>query len=209
MTTYRERRQARAERLDQWAAGRAAKADATLTRAHEMADAIPLGQPILAGHYSQNRDQRYRERMRNTVTRGIEHQRKAESMASRADGIRSQLATSIYSDDPDAVPALTAKLARLETERADYKTFNAAARKLKLPRDVADWTPEQRAAIAAIADAAPAKVRRGGRQIVKACPYQLRNGALPAYASSNLTGRIGEIRKRIERLTATTTTDNQ
>jgi hypothetical protein len=50
MSTYRERREARAERLREWADKRAEKAGAAAERASEMGAAIPFGQPILAGH---------------------------------------------------------------------------------------------------------------------------------------------------------------
>lgn len=50
MATYRESREARAERLREWSAKRAEKAEAGFERASELASVIPMGQPILVGH---------------------------------------------------------------------------------------------------------------------------------------------------------------
>lgn len=127
--TYRERREARAERLRGWAEKRDAKATAGFERSHQMADAIPFGQPILAGHYSQGRDTRYRARIVATGQRALADSRKADSMFSRADNIEGQLAGAIYSDDPDAVEALTARVAKLVAKRETIKVENAAFRK--------------------------------------------------------------------------------
>jgi hypothetical protein len=56
--TYRERRQRRAARLREWAAGRAAKAEAAFDRATEIGDQIQLGQPVLVGDHSERRHRR-------------------------------------------------------------------------------------------------------------------------------------------------------
>ena len=128
MTTYRERREARAERLRGWADKRETKATEASDRAHQMADAIPFGQPILVGHYSEGRDRNYRARISTTMDRAVEHARKARSMNERANNIEHALDASIYDDDPDACERLTVKLARLEAKRASYKAHNAAAK---------------------------------------------------------------------------------
>jgi hypothetical protein len=51
--TYPERRQHRAARLREWAAGRAAKSDAAFAGAHEISAQIPFGQPVLVSHHSE------------------------------------------------------------------------------------------------------------------------------------------------------------
>lgn len=127
--TYRERREARVDRLEEWAEKREARAAEDLERARSMASVIPFGQPILAGHYSEGRDRNYRARIGSTYDRAFESAAKAESMAARAEGIRGQLDRSIYSDDPDAVEALEARIAELEAQRDRIKAENAAFRK--------------------------------------------------------------------------------
>ena len=129
MTTYRERREARAERLRDWAEKREARSAAAFQAAHQRADMIPFGQPILVGHHSEKRHRRDLGRIDSSMRQGVESARKAESMQSRASNIESQLAGAIYSDDPDAIPALEARLAKLEAKRERIKADNAAFRK--------------------------------------------------------------------------------
>lgn len=129
MSTYRERREAKAERLREWAEKRETRAIAEHDRARELGSIIPFGQPILVGHHSEGRDRRYRDRIGRTYERAFENANKATAMNRRADGIERGLEQSIYSDDPDAVEALEARIAELEAERDAIKAENAAFRK--------------------------------------------------------------------------------
>lgn len=182
MSTYRDRRAARAERLDEWAAKREAKAQASLADARAKADLIPFGQPILVGHHSEGRDRRYRAGISRTYERGFEHAAKAKATAGRADGIRDQLDASIYDDDPDAVDALQARIADLEAERDRIKAYNASCRKGAPDESLLDDAQRERLA--------------GVRRVA---PYQLgKGGAFPAYALSNLSGNIKRNRDRLE-----------
>lgn len=183
MSTYRERREARAERLEGWAAGRDAKAEAAFTRAHDMASVIPFGQPILTDHYSAGRDRRYRDRIGRTMDASIEHAEKARSMASRAATIKDQLAGSIYSDDPDAIEALRARIAGLEAERDRIKAYNATCRK---------GAPDQ----SLLTDAE----RRDLATVLRYAPHQSKGGAFPGYKLSNLNGNLNRNRKRLAEL---------
>ena len=90
---------------------------------------IPFGQPILVGHHSEKRHRRDIERIDGGIRRSIESSQMAESMASRAESIRAQAETAIYSDDADAIERLEEKLADMIAERERYKTENAAWRK--------------------------------------------------------------------------------
>lgn len=127
--TYRERREARAERLRGWAEKREAKSSAGLERARQMGEAIPFGQPILVGHYSEGRDRGYRARMVSTMDRAVVDGRKATEMASKAASIDAAAARAIYSDDADAVERLGQRLAELESKRDRIKAANAEFRK--------------------------------------------------------------------------------
>lgn len=179
--TYRERREAKADRLREWADKRQVKATTDLTRAGVMADAIPLGQPILVGHHSERRDRNYRDRIGNTMSRGMEHQRKAEDFERRADGIAGQLERSIYSDDVDAVEKLTERIAELEAERDRIKAYNASCR--KGARDVSLLDEAQQASLASVA---------------RHSSYNLgKHGEMPGYALTNLSGNINRNKKRL------------
>ena len=123
--TYRERRERRAERREEWAAKRRAKQTAAFDGAQNLADQIPLGQPILVGHHSEKRARRDQDRIHNGMTRGVEHGKMADKHGQAAATIRDQLDRSIYRDDVDAVERLEEKIADLEARRDRMKAVNA------------------------------------------------------------------------------------
>jgi hypothetical protein len=136
-----------------------------------MADAIPFGQPIIAGHYSQRRDENYRARIFDRADASVEHRRKAEAMASKAENIDRAAARSIYSDDPDAIEKLRTKLAKLEAERDNAKQRNA------------EYWREHKAE----------KKSLSAYQRDQAQPFR-------SYVGRNLSGLISSTRKRLTQL---------
>lgn len=186
--TYRERREAKAERLHEWAGKREAKAESAFDAAHNLADAIPFGQPILVGHHSEGRARRDQDRITGSMRRGVENDRKASSMEARSVGIKAQLDRSIYSDDADAVEKLQERIAELEAERDRIKAYNATCRKGE--RDVDLLTEAEQKDLVTIA---------------KFSAYQMgKGGAFPGYKLTNLNGNIARNRKRLEQLTGAT-----
>jgi hypothetical protein len=177
--TTRERREARAARLTEWADKRAEKATAASEQAHAMADLIPFGQPVLAGHHSQGRDQRYRDRISGKMDKASEHASKAREMSSKAANIVAATDASIFTDDPDATEALRARIARLESERARIVVYNASCRK---------GTPDP-----SVLD----EYQRGGLESCRRVGQLRSNGSMPAYATANIGGRISADRKRL------------
>lgn len=71
MTTYRERREAKADRLREWADKRDTKAETAHDAAQRTADMIPFGQPIMVGHYSESGDRNRRARMRTNYDKSL------------------------------------------------------------------------------------------------------------------------------------------
>lgn len=183
--TYRERREARADRLEEWAGKREASGTAAVERAREMGAAIPFGQPMLVDHHSYRRDVNYRNRIGRTYDRGFEDLAKARGMASRAAEIRAQAEHAIYSDDDDAIVRLEARIVELEAERDRIKAFNASCRKVA-GGDASLLDERQRGQLASVRTHTPYTL---GKQ-----------GQMPGYALSNLTGNIGKQRKRLEEL---------
>lgn len=196
--TYRERREARAERLRGWAEQRTARATAQLNSQPELRhDYAFITQP---GRIPA------RERMNAADDRAFASLGKAESMASRADEIERQAAAAIYSDDPDAPEALRAKIERLEAERARWRDYNAAARKsravVQLPREAPHLASVDMAAIPAdvLAILTPAE-QRELLSLARVVPYQVGpHGEAPSYIGSNLSGNISRLRKRLDAL---------
>jgi hypothetical protein len=188
--TYRDRREARAERLEEWAVKRAAKAEASEASARQLADQIPFGQPILVGHHSEGHARRDVDRIYNRTAKAYEHSTKADEMARKAANIRAAADRSIYSDDEDAIERLEARISELEAERDSIKAYNASCRK---------GTPDP----SLLSD----KGRADLESIAKHAPYQLKkNGAMPAYATSNLNGNITRNRQRLDKLKGVSTT---
>lgn len=177
--TYRDRREARAERLTEWAEKRDAKADAALDRAHEMGEAIPLGQPIMGAQ-----DRRYRQRMRETAERGYEHADKAKEMRSKAANISAALDSSIFDDDPDAAARLRERIAGLEAERTRWRAYNASCRKGAPDLSLLD------------------DHQRGGVETLVRVGMLKPDGSVPAFQLSNLGARIRNDKNRLERLEA-------
>lgn len=133
--TYRDRREARAERLTEWA-GKREQATAAVFAEREKyrGDHAFNFQP---GHIPE------RTRLIAREDRAFRSLDKAESMRSRAAGIEDQLATSIYDDDPDAIGQLRDRITRLEAERDAAKAANAAYRR-EHRAELAAMTPYQR-----------------------------------------------------------------
>jgi hypothetical protein len=181
--TTRERREARAERLRDWADGQERKGTARVEAARAVADMIPLGQPMMPGHHSYRADVNRRARMRSNWDKGFEALNKAESMRSRAANIEAAAARAIYSDDDDAVPALEARIAALEAERAAVKAYNVSCRKGAPCPDL--LLPQQRAKL---------------EQVQRYSPCPRDDGSLPGYVLSNLSGNIKRNRDRLAQL---------
>lgn len=171
--TYRERRLAKAERLNDWAESRDRKAAAAAEASDQATAGIPMGQPILVGHHSQRRHERAIQRAGAKASESVEHSRKASEMRSRAAGIVAAADAAIYQDDPDAIERLREKVTRLEAEREEKKQRNAAFRKKHRARLQAMSAYERSIAV----------------------PH-------PAYELSNLGGTISRTRQRLARLEA-------
>jgi len=173
--TYRERREARAERLKEWAAKRETKAAAVFKAGeHYRGDYAFNTQP---GHIPE------RARLIAREHRACESLEKARSMSSRAAGIADQLDRSIYSDDPDAKEQLEERIASLEAERERVKAYNASCR--KGARDIALLDDAQKRDIIGI---------------IQVQPYACKGGAFPSYHLSNLSGNIKRNKDRLATL---------
>lgn len=180
--TYRERRQRKIERLQEWADKREEKAENSFDRASALTEHIPFGQPILMGHHSEHNHRRTLERSDHAMARGFEHQQQAADMRQRAATIAGQLDRSIYSDDPDAIEQLEARIADLVAQGERIKAYNASCRKGQPDPTLLD--EKQRRDIAGTI-----RVGMAGDK-----------GQFPGYALSNLNGNINRNKKRLAAL---------
>ena len=175
--TYRERKEARLDRRLDWAAGRRDKAAQLrpLIERHR-GDIAFNTQP---GHIPE------RARIIRATDKAAEHQGMAAEHESKAAEIARQLDQSIYDDDPDAIGQLEARIAAHEARRARMVLVNRLYKK----NDVAAL-----AALGLDLERLKAKLGELGAYYGKA-PH------LP-YEMSNLSGRIGTDKKRIETIRA-------
>lgn len=127
IAAYEARRQARVDRLNDRADRAEAEARARFDQADRMASVIPMGQPILVGHYSEKADRRYRERIHNHMDKGIEAKDQAAALRRRAEAAEKN--RTIFSDDPQADEKIAAKIARLEHRQEMMKQANKLVRK--------------------------------------------------------------------------------
>ena len=186
--TQRERKEAKIEKRMEWAESRDRKANAAFEGVRKIADNIPLGQPILVGHHSQKRAVRDQERMQSGMSRGVESANMADHHREVADGIEHQLDTTIFSDDPDAIDALTAKAARIEAERDRCKMINSAYRKLD-----GDIT-ERLTTLVKSGVMTDSEAMAVGRMF-SLCPYEKQ--PYPSYHLTNLGATARNARERI------------
>ena len=127
MNDYEAKKQARADRYRELAEKNREAAQSASATARKMGEAIPFGQPILVGHYSEGRDRRYRARIDSTYQKAHDLGEKADYYANKADSAESN--TAISSDDPEAVTKLKEKLAKAQEKGAQMREFNKLMRK--------------------------------------------------------------------------------
>jgi hypothetical protein len=133
--TYRDRREARAERLRGWAETREERAAAVFKAGERYTSDLAFN--------TQPGPMPFRAKLIAREDRAYESLGKAAAMKSRADGIEAQAAHAIYDDDPDAAGALRERIAKLEAERDAAKAANAAYRKAH-KAELAVMTPYER-----------------------------------------------------------------
>lgn len=183
-----ETRKTLADRLRARAAHRRRQAEAASQQSSDAVRHIPLGQPILVGHYSEKRHRRDLARSLAAMEKAAKLYKESRELAERAIG--SENNNAIFSDDPDAIPQLEAKLADLIQQRDRNTAINKLVRKkdragllemgLKEATVDALFTPD--------------------------CFGRL---GIPVYVNSNLSGNIKRVKQRIQELTAKRANESQ
>lgn len=185
LSGYHERREEKIERYRELAQKNHALSDITLNAAHRMADAIPFGQPILIGHYSEKRDRNYRDRIWSKFEKAGELEEKAKYYARQAAITASNPA--ISSDDPDAIVALKEKLQGLKESHTLMIQGNKIVKSKKLSGDQK------------IAELIKIGLEESSA-IDKLKPDCMGNIGFPGYALTNSSANIRRIEERIKQL---------
>ncbi|SEK23185.1 DUF3560 domain-containing protein [Parapedobacter koreensis] len=124
---FEQRRQKRIENAKNRAKKNEQEAESLYKSATEMASVIPFGQPILVGHHSEKRDRNFRDKIHNTFGKSFEKQDKAKYYEEKAETIETN--TDIFSDDPDALQKLEARLRELQESQEFMKAANKCLKK--------------------------------------------------------------------------------
>ncbi len=180
-TDYDAKIDAKRERYQDLAQKASEQADAAYQGAKQIADIIPLGQPILIGHHSQRRHQKDISRIENRFRKSWELGKKAEYYQKRADRVGN---SGISSDDPHAIDKLENKLQTCIDLQKEMKAVNKLVRKK---------------------DRAGLETRGYSQSQIDELfkPDELNRIGYPGYALQNNNQEIHRLKRRIEELKKT------
>lgn len=126
LNSYEAQQEARRERFEGRSAAAAAESQQRSQAARKIMSAIPMGQPILVGHHSEQRHRSDLNKVDNNMRKSLEAQEKANYYAGRAESVGTG---GISSVDPDAVFKVYEKLHDLEVLQDKMKEANASGTK--------------------------------------------------------------------------------
>lgn len=179
---YFEKKEARIERLREKADKMRSESVDAFRDARKIQDSIPLGQPILIGHYSEKRSRRDRDRIDANIKKSIEKQEQAEYYDEKLAAAKNN--TAISSDNPQAVELLKEKISKLKARQQRYKDMNKYYRKRKTMVGFEDLSDE--------------KAEEINKRIDE--DYSFNKKPAPSYILSNLNAMIKSAEKRLDQL---------
>lgn len=190
-SNFNERRAARKERYEELAEKNLQMSDDRYKAARELGSMIPMGQPILVGHHSENGHRAHIKKIDNNMRKSIEADKKAQYYADRAAAIKEtwEINQPVYSDDPEALVKLNIKLEALEKAQERMKATNKICRSKKL-------SEEEKLL----------KLRKefnySERQVLELIrpKYSYEKLGFQTYALQNNNANINNVKKRIEQL---------
>jgi hypothetical protein len=196
---YEDKLEAKRDRLENRADRLQREANTAYKSGMDRLKVIPFGQPILVGHYSENRDRNYRRKAIAAVDKGIELNKAAQAAAARAENVGTG---GISSDDPTAVAQLKVKLDNLEREQVRMTAINAAWRKAGKPKadNLEGWCK--------VADAMAVNVNDLS-QVRKAMANDFLDRAPFTYHLTNNNGNMKRIKDRIASLERVATAETK
>lgn len=178
--TRRERLERKLEKRETWADKARERSGTRLNAAARIADAIPMGQPVLVGHHSERHHRRDLDRIDANMRKGVEEAKLAEHHDAKRRGLEIQLDRTIFDDDPDAIERLEARIAEREASADLNVKYNKAWRKGGVE--------------ALIAAGASQKLAETTAETVRLCPWL---GKSP-FSSAGDRAAIRKDRERIE-----------
>ena len=183
MSDYEDRKQARIDRYREKAERARRESQQLSHESISMLEHIPPGQPILAGHHSERGHRRLLERSSRKMEQSVAASEKAAYYEHRAEAAENN--TAIFSDDPEALTKLTAKMESLQMAQTRMKQINTYYRKHGTCRGFHGLSDDQ-------AEALDDRVEKG---------YSWEKVPYPAYALSNNNQEIHRLKGRIKQFT--------
>jgi len=186
--TRRERLENKVAKRLEWAAGRRSKAAGLDARNKPFEGDIAFNtQP---GHIPE------RARVIARTEKAFGHREMATHHEAKADGLAHAIERSIFSDDPDAVEAITAKIAGLEAERDRRKAINKEIRKGPV------FEARLTAAGIQLTDDDKAELLKTLKYSPYHCDKKTGLPVFPGYFFTNLNGNISRLKERIKSIEA-------
>ena len=183
MSDYEDRKQARIDRYREKAEQARQESQQLSHESISMLEHIPPGQPILVGHHSERGHRRLLERSDRKMEKSIAASEKAAYYEHKAEAAERN--NTIFSDDPEALAKLTAKMESLQMAQTRMKQINAYYRKHGTCHGFHGLSDDQ-------AEKLDDRVRNG---------YSWEKTPYPAYALSNNNQEIRRLKERIKQLT--------
>lgn len=180
----KERQEARADRYRELAAKAEKQSTDAYNRSCKMVEYIPMGQPILVGHYSEKAHRSLLKRSSNAMGKSVELSKKADYYNSKAQAAENN--TSIYLGDDDAVERLQEKVESLEKSQSMMKAANRIIRNKKM-NDIVKVGQLQELGFS----------EEKSIEIIK--PDRYGEYGFPSYMLSNNNARIRDAKMRLER----------
>ena len=183
MSDYEDRKQARIDRYREKAEQARQESQQLSHESISMLEHIPPGQPILVDHHSERGHRKLLERSDRKMEQSIAASEKAAYYERKAEAAERNNA--IFSDDPEALAKLTAKMESLQMAQTRMKQINAYYRKHGTCQGFHGLSDDQ-------AEKLDDRVRNG---------YSWEKTPYPAYALSNNNQEIRRLKERIKQLT--------
>lgn len=179
---YHERKEEKIERYKDLANKAAAKREELSSQAYNKMHAIPLGQPILVGHHSENHDRKFRDSIDSDLSKASKENGKSQYYEGKLNAMKNNKA--ISSDNPDAIKLLEEKIIKLKEKQKTLKEMNKYYKKNKTLKGFKGITDEQAEQI---------------DENLKNNPW-LGGKPAPSYELTNLNQQIKNTEKRIIQL---------
>lgn len=129
MNSYQEKIQAKIEYAKERSSKLKKSTERFFSKGFCETTGIPMGQPILVGHHSEQRHRKTIKRYENAMRKNIADAEKAQYYEEKAKRLEKN--TVISSDDPEAVIKIKEKLLKLEKKLNRMKELNSKLRKFK------------------------------------------------------------------------------